>query len=744
MTTESKTLPLTLVLAAAFAISPAFAEDALDRAMSRARELCAMTLEEKAGELMVYDYRCLGKNPWGVYTNMVCRNEIGAMMRVLDAAETRRMQEFKMRNSRLGIPLIIHEDITQGWTTTLPSQIGIACSWDDEAAEKAEAVAAREAAAIGINLFYSPQVDVSDDPRWGRIGCTLGEDPYLSGRIGAARVRGCQGRSLDDLADGEHVVACVKHYVGYSSLQGGKDYRHKDFSRRELLETHLPPFKATVDAGALSMMNAYTPFEGVPCNFNRYLLTDILRGQWGFRGQLITDWTTLTFSIAEGAADGIDDAAVRGLAAGVDMDMISKAFLELPKLVREGKVKEADVDVAVVRSLALKYLTGLFDDPYRYCDVEKAAKAQMTERNKADVLALVRKSLVLLKNDGILPLDTSKKVGLTGTWADDQSAMRGGLDKDMFGGASSAEFTWNDPALRIDTVRTAMEKRWGENLEYKPLDMMRVARGIESRKGGMPKPDTVVLAIGEPTVFTGERRGRACIELPDSELENLRALKREGKRIVSIIFAGRPFVMNEIVWLSDAVILAWYPGAMGGQAIAEVLTGEVNPSGKLSQYIPLDVGQIPLSYREKRTFIKCAYADIPAKPLFPFGFGLSYTTFEYGNPSTDKAEYAIGEKVKVTVPVKNTGRVAGREVVQLYVRDEVASVLPRERELKEFASVWLEPGEEKTVEFTLGDDAFALYDKDLNRVVEPGEFTIFAGPDSRTENAVKIAVADRR
>ena len=713
-----------------------FAEDALDRAEARARELCArMTLEEKAGELMVYDYMDLGRNHWHIYTNMVCRNEIGALMRVLSAKETRRLQEYKMAHSRLGIPLIVHEDITHGWATTLPGQIAIACSWDDEAIEKAESVAARESAAIGIQLTYSPQCDVSDDPRWGRIGCTNGEDPYLSARVTAARVRGCQGRTLEELADGEHIIACPKHFAGYSSLQAGRDYRHKDFSRRELLETHLPPFKAAVEAGALSIMNAYTVCEGVPCNFNRYLLTDILRDQWGFRGQLITDWTTLTFSIDEGAATDIDDAAKRGLEAGVDMDMISDAFLRLPVLVRKGAVSEKALDVAVVRSLALKYLMGLFDDPFRFCDENKAVSALLTDRNKADVLALARESLVLLKNDGILPLDKSNRVSLTGSWADDVVALRGGMNKDFFDGNADVEIDTMNRA-QIDTIKTAMEKRWGTNFEYTPINMLKVARG----EGGMPKSDVVVLTIGEPTNYTGERRGRGRIELPESELENLRILKRAGKKIVSVVFAGRPFIMNEIVWLSDAVVMAWYPGAMGGQAVAEVLCGETNPSGKLCQYIPYDVGQIPVSYREKRTFINCSYADIPSKPLFPFGFGLSYTTFEYGRPETDKQEYAIGEKVRVSVRVRNTGKVAGREVVQLYVRDEVASVLPRERELKEFTSLWLEPGEEKAATFVLGDDAFAIYDANLRRVIEPGAFTIFVGQDSTTENKTRITM----
>ena len=713
--------------------------DRWNEALVRAQRLCAqMTLEEKAGELMVYDYNDLGTNRWNDYCRMVDRNEIGAMMRVLSPSLTRKMQDYKLAHSRLGIPMIIHEDITHGWATTLPLQIAMACSWDDAAVEKAEAVAAREAAAIGIQMTYSPQCDVSNDPRWGRIGGTLGEDPYLSARMTAARVRGDQGRTLEELADGRHVIACVKHFVGYGSLQGGKDYRHMDFSRRELFETHLPPFRAAVEAGALSVMNAYTVFEGVPCNFNRYLLTDLLRNQLGFRGQLVTDWTTLTFSVDEGAATDLEDAAVRGLEAGVDMDMIARAFLLLPKLVREGKVSEKDVDVAVVRSLALKYLMGLFDDPYRFCDERKAKEELLCDRNRREVLELTRESLVLLKNDGgILPLDPSKPVALAGTWADDADQLRGGMAKDFFSDYSDDKSLESSLGERkVTTLRDAMAKRWGRHLECAMrIDPIKVARG----EAKMPEAETVVLTIGEPSSYTGERRGRATLSLPESELEQLRALKRIGKRVVSVVFAGRPFLMNEIAWLSDAVLLVWYPGAMGGEAIGEILSGETNPSGKLAHHIPLHPGQIPLSYREKRTFITCSYADIPSTPLYPFGYGRSYTTFAYSKPETDKPAYRIGEPVKVSVRVTNTGRFAGREVVQVYVRDEVASVLPRERELKGYESVWLEPGESKTVAVTLDPvEAFALYDAALNRVVEPGAFTLFVGPDSTTTNAVRI------
>jgi len=695
----------------------------------------SLTPEEKAGELMLYDYNCLGSNRWEVYKDMVRRDRVGALMRVLSPALARKLQDEKLAHSRLKIPLIVHDDITHGWSTTLPLQIAMACSWDDAAVEKAEAVAAREAAAIGIQMTYSPQCDVSCDPRWGRIGATLGEDPYLSARMTAARVRGDQGRTLEQLVDGEHVIACVKHFVGYGSLQGGKDYRHLDFSRRELLETHLPPFRAAVDAGALGIMNAYTVFEGVPCNFSRYLLTDLLRKEMGFRGQLVTDWTTLTFSVDEGAATDAEDAAIRGIAAGVDMDMISEAFLMLPKLVREGKVREEDVDVAVVRSLALKYLMGLFDDPYRFCDEKRAAHELFSERNQRDVLELTRESLVLLKNDNsVLPLDLTKPVALTGTWADDASQLRGGMTKDFFADPTDAHVEEAMGSGHVITIREAMARQFGDKFEYTILDPIRLARG----EAKMPEAETVVLALGEPSDYTGERRGRARLTLPETELEQLRMLKRAGKRVVSVVFAGRPFLMNEIVWQSDAVLLVWYPGAMGGIAIAETLSGENNPSGKLAHHIPLDPGQIPLSYREKRTFIPCAYADLPATPLFPFGYGLSYTTFSYSKPTVRHASVRIGSPVEVSVRVKNTGRIRGREVVQLYVRDEVASVLPRERELKEYTSVSLDPGEEREISFILKDDAFALFDSDLRHVIEPGVFTVFVGPDSRTMNAVCV------
>lgn len=707
--------------------------DKLDDAYARAKKLCArMTLEEKAGELMVYDYRDLGGSRWEIYEQLVRDNAIGAMMRVKDPALTRKMQEYKLSHSRLGIPMIIHEDVVHGFATSLPIAMGLACSWDDDAVEKAEAVAAREAAANGINMTYSPQCDISCDPRWGRIGSTLGEDPYLSARMTAARVRGSQGRSLEDLTDGHHIIACVKHFAGYGSLQAAKDYRHQDFSRRELLETHLPPFRAAVDAGALGVMNAYTVFEGVPCNFNKYLLTDVLRREMGFRGQLVTDWTTLQFSIDEGAAADLDEAAVRGLEAGVDMDMISKAFLRLPELVRQKKVSEKLLDQAVIRSLALKYLMGLFDDPYRFCDENAAEKEVFSERNQQDVLEVARKSIVLLKNEGgILPLDPSKAVMLTGNWFDDPLQLGGGNNRDIFYAAKSDE----SPAdKKVVTIKNAMSKRWGSRLDCRKINPFAMARGEE----GLGDAEIAVITIGEPNNYTGERRGRANISLPESELEQLRTLKMAGKKIVSVVFAGRPFIMNEIAWLSDAVLMVWYPGAMGGEAIAEILSGEVNPSGKLCQHIPLSVGQIPLSYREKRTFIPCSYADIPATPLYPFGYGLSYTTFSYSKPVADKKEYRLGDPVRISVELKNTGHRRGREVIQLYVRDEVASVLPRERELREYTSVTLDPGESRKVEFTLPAEAFSLYDSTMKKVVEPGSFTIFVGPDCTTDNSVSI------
>lgn len=363
-------------------------------------------------------------------------------------------------------------------------------------------------------------------------------------------------------------------------------------------------------------------------------------------------------------------------------------------LVREGKASEADVDKAVVRSLAMKYVTGLFDDPFRYCDESKAKGELYSERNRREVLELTRESIVLLKNEGgILPLSTNRVVGLTGTWFDDEDIMRGGMGKDIFSGGDEATVFADGLDASVETLRGAMAKRWGGRLDARQIDMSRIARG----EATLPGEDVVVLALGEPTSYTGERRGRARITLPEAELENLRTLKRGGKKIVSVVFAGRPVILDEVAWLSDAVVMAWYPGAMGAEALAEILCGETNPSGKLAQHIPLDVGQIPLSYREKRTFISCAYADIPAKPLYPFGYGLSYTTFSYGKPVDLGNE---GGTRRISCEVTNTGT---RRVV-----------------------------------FALPQDAFAIYDADLKRVVEPGEFTVFVGGDADTGNAVRL------
>jgi len=681
-------------------------------ARERAKDLCAqMTLEEKAGELMLYDYACLGTNNWQTYCDYVDANKIGAIMRVRGAAETRRLQDYKLAHSRLRIPMVFHDDITHGYRTMLPIQVASACSWDEALIERAEAMVARETASAGIQMTYAPTVDLSVDPRWGRISEISGEDPCLCARLNAARVRGFQGRTPAELADLNHIISCDKHFIGYASLQGSKDYRHLDFSRRELYETYLPSHRACFEAGSLAVMNAYTAFEGLPCNFSKFLMKTLLRGELGFDGQLMTDWTTLQFSVDEGASPDLADAAVRGLAAGVDMDMIAEAYLLLPKLVREGKVRESDIDLAVIRSLAIKYRMGLFDDPYRYCDEARERRELFSPANRRTALELVRESIVLLENDGILPLDVAKPVALAGTWAD-----------------NGANPLWQWPAVgraeETVTPLAGMRSRWGDRLEYVT--------------NALPAAETVVLVLGEDKDFTGERNGRATLRLPDSEMEGLRRLSKAGKRVISVVMAGRPIDMNEIRALSAAVVYAWHPGTMGGEAIAEILSGAVNPSAKLCINFPRHVGQIPLSYREKRTFITCGYKDMETTPLYPFGYGRSYTRFSYSKPVVDAPERRVGEPVRVTVRVRNVGSCAGREIVQLYVRDEVASVLPRERELKDFASVTLGPGEEKEVAFTLGNDAFALYDEDLHRVVEPGDFTLYVGPDCMTDNAVRV------
>lgn len=733
-------------LAVCLMLQPVFAVDVYKDKNAPVEErvadlLSRMTLEEKVSEMILKPYyppSQYGVGGHGEKENaqkvvihpdtlkQVQEGKVGAFLKANGVATNRVLQEQQMKHSRLGIPLMFHEDVVHGYRTILPVPIASACSWNDDAIEKAEAVAAREASASGLQLTYAPMVDVTSDPRWGRIMETSGEDPYLGARIAAARVRGFQGDSEKDLSRNDTIMGCVKHYAGYPSLEGGLDYYYKDFSWRDLQETYLPPFQGAIRAGVGSVMCSYTAYNGEPATFNRFLNIDVLRNQLGFKGLLVTDWNTLNHAKSMGASASNKESAERGIKGGIDMDMTSGQYMNLIQLVKEGKVPMKLIDQAVAHCLKAKFQTGLFDDPYRYFDEKKEKEILLSNRNKADALAITQESIILLQNkDNVLPLSPDHRVALTGWLADNGKNQLGSWDASGKGEESI-------------TVFKGMKEIWKDNLVS---DSQAFTTNIPKSLDLIKDVDTVVVCLGENRSWSGEASNRATLELSDDQIEHLKAIKKAGKKIISIVFAGRPVIMDEIAQNSDAVLYAWFPGTMGGTAIAQLVSGEVNPSAKTCQTFPRHAGQIPVSYRWHRPFHYTGYSDMPRTPFYPFGFGMSYTTFNYSAPKTNKEEYAIGEPVQVTVKVANTGKRAGREIVQCYIRDEIASVVPRERELREYTSVDLQPGEEKEVTLTLPPSAFEIITVDQKRVIEPGSVQIFVGPDSTTQNKTSIRLA---
>ena len=692
---------------------------------SRVRDLLArMTLEEKVQETILLT--CYKDMPGAL--KAIEAHRVGAFLKTQSVRETRLLQTAALKASRLGIPLMFHEDVIHGFRTMSPVPLASACSWDVDAVEKAERVAAREASAAGLDLGYSPMLDITSDPRWGRVVETNGEDPYLSGRMAAARVKGLQGGvGVENCRKADSIMACPKHFLGYASNEGGLDYYARDFSWRDLQETYVVPYRYAIAAGAGSIMCSYLSFDMDYITFNRKILTGLLRDELKFDGLLMTDWTTLHNAIGMGVSGSENESAARAIRAGTDMDMGSGIYMRLVDLVRSGTIKERLVDVAAGRCLAAKFRAGLFDNPFLRCDEKREREEILSERNRAETLDLTEKSMILLENDGTLPLDSAKKTALVGWYADGPR-----VKWEMVG-------SWFLCANSNDTVSVAdgMKKLWSERLvtDASVLNYDAKAAAKLIADSGV---ETVVACFGELAGMSGEGTARATLELPREQIEWLKAVKATGKKVVSVVFAGRPVILEEVIANSDAVLYAWFPGTMGGDAVARILSGKVNPSAKTVQTFFRHAGQAPMTYRRRRPMNYTTYNDIGREVRYPFGYGKSYTTFAYGKPRVKGLEFSSGSTVDVTVPVENTGAVKGREVVQVYVRDEVASVCPRERELKEFKVVELEPGEKRKVTFSLPPSAFETLNRQHKWVVEPGLFTIFAGGDSTTTNAVQV------
>ncbi len=720
-----------------------------------------MTLEEKIGQL---NLPSAGQFTTGAAENSdiakkIEQGQVGGLFNIKRVAAIREMQQIAVEKSRLGIPLIFGMDVIHGYESVFPIPLGISCSWDMELIERSARIAATEASADGINWTFSPMLDLSRDPRWGRISEGNGEDPYLSAEIAKAMVRGYQG---NDLSANNTIMSCVKHYALYGAAEAGRDYNTTDMSRIRMYNEYFPPYKAAVEAGAGSIMASFNEIDGVPATANKWLLTDVLRNQWGFKGFVVSDYTGVSEMIAHGIGD-LQTVSARALKAGLDMDMVSEGLLTtLKKSVDEKKVTEAEITEACRRILKAKFQLGLFDDPYRYCNEERANTEVFTAANRAEARKAATESFVLLKNEGnILPLKKSGTIAvigpmantrenMTGTWSvaarfSESVSVMDGITK---AAGSAAKIVYaRGSNLHEDAAIEERATMFGKSLNRDK----RTAEEMRSEAVRLARSaDVVVAVIGEAAEMTGEASSVTNLELPQTQRELLKALLQTGKPVAAVLFTGRPLVLNWENANVPAILNVWFGGSEAGDAIADVLFGAVNPSGKLTTTFPQNVGQIPLYYAHKNTGrplsgpwfqkFQSNYIDVSNDPLYPFGFGLSYTSFAYSDVKLDKSSITPEQTLTVSVDVTNTGKYDGAEVVQLYVRDWVGSVTRPVKELKAFEKVMIKAGETKTVTFQLTKEDLSFYNYDLNWVAEPGEFSVFVGGNSRDVKEAKFTL----
>lgn len=693
-----------------------------------------MTLDEKIGQLVLMstDWEKTGPTINDNYKKLIEEGKVGNIFNAYTAKFTRELQQLAVENTRLGIPLLFGYDVIHGHRTIFPISLGESSSWDLKAIENGARIAATEASAEGIHWTFAPMVDISRDARWGRVSEGSGEDVYLGSEIAKARVRGFQG---DDLFETNTILACAKHYAAYGAAIAGRDYNTVDMSDRELRTTYLPPFKATVDAGVATFMTSFNELNGIPASGNKYLLTDILRDEWGFEGFVVTDYTSINEMVPHGIAKDNKQAAEIAINAGVDMDMQGGVYMDyLKTLIAEGKVTEKQVTTAARRILALKYKLGLFKDPYRYCDETREKELLMTPEHLEAARDMARKSSVLLKNSNqTLPVSKDKVIALIGPLADNKF--------DIIGSWSAAGDRYTKPVTVLEgfkeKISTPANLLYTQGCEVNSENTTDFQNAINIAK----KADVVVMVMGESEGMSGEAASRTSLDLPGNQKELLKAIKKLGKPIVLILMNGRPLTLEWENENMDAILETWFPGTMGGYAIADLIFGDANPSGKLTMTFPRNVGQIPIYYNVKNTGrpyelngpeqkYRSRYLDVSNSPLYPFGYGLSYTTFKYADFTINKKEYAFKENINISVTVTNTGTFKGEEVVQLYVRDLVGSVTLPLKELKRFEKVLLNPNESKKVSFTLTSEDLAFYTKDMSFKAEAGEFKLFVGTNS--------------
>jgi len=710
-----------------------------------------MTLDEKIGQLNLpsVGFDVTGPIVSKGVDEKISKGLVGGVFNTYTPTAVRKLQEMAIKNSRLHIPLLLGYDVIHGHKTIFPISLGLSCTWDTTLVEKSARIAAIEASADGLNWVFSPMVDIARDPRWGRISEGSGEDPYLGSLMARAMVRGYQADGLDK----DHsVMACVKHFALYGGAEAGRDYNTVDMSPLKMYQYYLPPYKAAIDAGAGSIMSSFNEINGIPATANKWLMTDLLRKEWGFKGMVATDYTAVNELTAHGLGD-LQQVSALSLQAGIDMDMVGEGFLTTLKTsLKEGKVTQAQIDQACRRILEAKYKLGLFRDPYRNCSEERASREIFTEENRMAARQIAEHSFVLLKNAGqLLPLKRTGTIALIGPLADDQ--------RDMIGSWSAAG-DWKKSVSVIEGIkklaRTEVNILYskGANIVDDPFILKQLnanggnivtdprtpAQMISEATAAADKSDIIVAVLGEAFGMTGEAACRTDIGLPQGQQELLKALIKTGKPVVLVLMNGRPLTLpweNEQV---PAILETWFAGTEAGNAIAETLFGQYNPSGKLTISFPRTTGQIPIYYNHKNTGrpyngvsnekYKSRYLDMSNDPLYPFGYGLSYTRFEYSDLVLNKASVRPGEKLEARVTVSNTGMYDGEETAQLYIRDLVASVTQPVKELKAFQKVFLKKGESKELVFTLTTEDLKFYGKDLRRIYEPGAFRVYVGTSS--------------
>jgi beta-glucosidase len=710
-----------------------------------------MTVQEKIGQLnlVVGGEATTGSVVSTGVEEKIKQGKVGGIFSVSSPQRIRRIQELAVQQSRLKIPIIFGMDVIHGYRTIFPIPLGIAASWDMQRIEQSARIAAQEATADGLNWTFSPMVDISRDPRWGRISEGSGEDPFLGSAIARAMVKGYQGKNL---AADNTLLACVKHFALYGAAEAGRDYHSVDMSRIKMFNDYLPPYKAAIDAGVGTVMSSFNDVDGIPASANKWLLTDLLRKQWGFNGMVVSDYTSVNEMIDHGLGD-LKQVSALAIKAGLDMDMVGEGFLTtLEASLKEGKITIAEIDRACRLVLEAKYKLGLFDDPYRYCNEQRAATELFSTAHRKIARETAARSFVLLKNENILPLAKKGSIALVGPLADAKENMVGtwsvsadvskatsllaGL-KEVAGSAVDIRYAkganvTEDSALEART--SVFGKPWQRDTRH-PDTLIAEAVKLALQS------DIVVAAMGELAEFTGESSSRTDLNLPNSQKKLLDALMATGKPVVMVLFTGRPLTIVEEDKKLPAILNVWFGGSEAGYAISDVLFGDVNPSGKLPVTFPRNVGQIPIYHSYKNTGRPLAgdefqkfrsnYLDVSNTPLYPFGYGLSYTKFDYSPVTLSKASLKGAEKLIARVTVTNSGKFAGEEVVQLYLRDIVASNTRPLKELKGFQKILLQPGESRELSFEITTDLLKFYDHNLRYDWEPGEFTVFIGTNSR-------------